>query len=477
VPEIHPVWVRPVAPPRPVPVPQPPRLRPELGPLGEKLAAVCASAVDPLEIAAAVEAEGLNDQMIRIRYGYQDVFALADELWLGPRSPAEPEPQPDPWRAEWTRNIAHALLYGLPAICFPAAAGLLTGRAALTVLIVSMLTSWALSQGLAHLGYARFGRLDPDGAKHLLAAGMAVSLVVVGAAMNVLSFLVDASAGSLWFGFGQGAYMIGAAVLMVTGADRLLLLCLAPAVLGSAGYLLLGRPAALEHPVWFALAATPLLTLVLVVLRFRGTAPATGPLFRGTEIRAALPSAGFGLLAAALMAFPLATGALTGTAVRDGLLLAALPLSLSMGAAEGAMLWYRRRSQRLLRGSEQLRGFTRRAHLVLAGAVLQYLTAGVLLVAAVTWIATATHLIRPQWTMAYGLATYLLLGAAMFLALLLQTFGSRILPLVACLAALAAEFLLRGYGITGQLAICAALFLVLGGYAGSVLGRAVRHAY
>ena len=44
---------------------------------------VCASAVDPLEIAAALEAEaGLTGPMLRARYGCPDVFTLADEMYI-----------------------------------------------------------------------------------------------------------------------------------------------------------------------------------------------------------------------------------------------------------------------------------------------------------------------------------------------------------------------------------------------------------
>ena len=43
---------------------------------------VCASAVDPLEIAAALEAEaGLTGPTLRARYGCPDVFTLADEMY------------------------------------------------------------------------------------------------------------------------------------------------------------------------------------------------------------------------------------------------------------------------------------------------------------------------------------------------------------------------------------------------------------
>ena len=55
---------------------------------------VCAAAVDPLEIAAALEAEaGLTGPMLRARFGCADVFTLADEMYRRTvRWPAEPPP-------------------------------------------------------------------------------------------------------------------------------------------------------------------------------------------------------------------------------------------------------------------------------------------------------------------------------------------------------------------------------------------------
>ena len=71
---------------------------------------VCASAVDPLEIAAALEAEaGLTGPMLRARYGCPDVFTLADEMYrrtaAGRRSRRRPPTcgRPTPGRTSATR--------------------------------------------------------------------------------------------------------------------------------------------------------------------------------------------------------------------------------------------------------------------------------------------------------------------------------------------------------------------------------------
>ena len=143
--------------------------------------AVCASAVDPLEIASALEFDGISDNIAAARYGLADVFALAEEMFRQvPRSPAEPEPPLDPWRdVSKFRPALHGLLYGLPAVCFPAAAGLLIGPGAVIALVVSLLVSWSTSQALAYLGYLRLGRTDSGQAQQVLRAGLAAGLAIL----------------------------------------------------------------------------------------------------------------------------------------------------------------------------------------------------------------------------------------------------------------------------------------------------------
>jgi hypothetical protein len=476
----------------------------ELDELCEQFIDVCRSAVDPMEISSALEFDGLSDQLARQRYGASDVFALAEELYRRvPRRPVEPEPSADPWTNSKLRAALHGLLYGLPAVCFPAAAGLLSGPHVLRALIVALLASWALSQALAYLGYVRLGRAGTAGAARLLLIGMIVTLAGVGLALALTGLVAHARVTGLIFGLGLGAYMLGATVLLVLGAEGLLLVVLAPGVLGSAAFLLLGRPAHLEHAAWAALAATPLLALGLATVRacreagFRGLrglrgrldlrrgrsggteepGPAVGRRVMLSQLRDALPSAGFGLVAAGLLVFPVAAGLPGHRGVNTGAVLASLPLALSMGMAEWSLIWFRRRGQRLLRNTQSLPTFARRVRIVLFGALAQYLLAAALLIAIAVSVAAATRLVQPHWAVLPEVSAYLALGGAMFLALLLQAFGSRVFPLLACAVALALEILWRDLGVVGQIVACVELLVVLAGYATLTLGRAVRHAF
>jgi hypothetical protein len=442
--------------------------------LCERLDEVCRSATDPLEIAASLEFDGLNDQAVQAKYGFPDVFALAEEMHRRvPVQPAEPESPPDPWRFGFGRPALHGLIYSLPAVCFPAATGLLGGPGAITVLLVSMLVSWSGSQGLAYLGYLRLGRGDEAGSKQVLRWGAFVLLVGVAGAVWVAGMITSARPPAMAFAVGQGLYLLCATVLMVLRSERLLLVVLAPGCLAGAGFLVIGKPSGLALATACALAATPLLGAAFAWWLTRGGGRSV---WSGSEAGAAVPSAVFGLLAALLIAFPVVPGwGAGGSGVNTGALLAAVPLSLSMGVAEWTLYWYRRRCSRLLRGTGLLGRFRRRSALILLAALVQYLAATVVLVAAVVAGAGVLGLVDPQWTSVPQIVAYLALGGALFLALLMQTMGCRMVPLVACGVAFAAEFAGRGLGVSAQLAAMGGLLLFLTLYAVAVLGKAIRH--
>jgi hypothetical protein len=451
--------------------------------LCEEYGEVCESAVDPLEIASALEFDGMGDQTVRERYGYSDVFALATEMYVQvPRQPAEPPPPEDPWHVGRFQPALHGLLYGLPAVCFPAAAVLLGGPYAHAILIVALLASWSASQTLASLGYQRLGRTADRGqTKRLLRAGLLAGLVLVTGILAGTMMLLGARPPVALFGVGESAYMLGACVLLVLGAERWLLVVLVPGVVGSSLFLALGRPRNLDHASWAALAATAALAVVVALVATRKGKGKDGdrpPVVTRKELAGALPAAAFGLLAAGLLAFPVVSGVHGRGGINIGALLATLPLSLSMGAAEWCLLRYRRRTREALRTTGDLKTFGRRARLALVAAVAQYLAAAIALTALTAWIAFSTGLVHPGAPLIYPeLVVYLALGSAMFIALALQALGVRAVPVAACAAALAFELTWHELGITVQLAACVGLLVVLGSYALGVLGAAIRHAF
>ncbi len=303
----------------------------------------------------------------------------------------------------------------------------------------------------------------------------------------------------LVFGFGLGAYMLGATVLLVLGAERLLLVVLAPGVLGSAAFLLLGRPPTLSTRPGRRWRPRPLLAVGLATVR-AGRGPssaaravcgacstaaanaggATRPNSPGQRGgRSALPGQLWGRSRAPGSGwsqpgcwFPSRGRPARPSGVNTGAVLASLPLALSMGMAEWTLIWFRRRGQRLLRNTRSLPAFA-------DGPGWRYSARSRSTCwprrradrHAVVSVAAATSWCSPHWAVLPEVSAYLALGGAMFLALLLQAFGSRVFPLLACAVALAS----RGRVARSRRARpdrgLRGLLIVLAGYAALPLGE------
>jgi hypothetical protein len=452
--------------------------------LSARLGLLCADAVNPLEVAAGLESDGMSDQMARVRYGFPDVFALADDMYHRTvRQPAEPTPTPSPWRSPVGRHLLHGLLFGLPALCYPVGGSMMGGRGALIVLVVSMLTAWPMSQAVSYLGHARRSRLDLDGSRRLLPAALPIALGSLVAVTLPAALLLRESGPVLWFAVGQGGYLLGATVLLVCGADWWLAAALAPGIIGATLYLVAGRPA-WSHPLaWLAIGASLALTLGFALLRTSWPRPArfARPV-RPTELRAAWPAGMFGLLVAGLLVLPLlaARFAHGGQSVGTATLLGTLPLSLSMGIAEWRLYGYRSRIEKLMRRTGFLAEFGRRATLVLIGVLVEYLLGAALLLGGVVTLAAVAG-IHPHWTDVPAYLGYLVLGGALFLALLIQVCVGAVPILGWCAAALVAEVALVIFAphasvLHVQLVVAAGMALVLLWHGAITLGRASRHA-
>ncbi|MEV5593028.1 hypothetical protein [Streptomyces sp. NPDC052496] len=96
--------------------------------------ALCERAVDPLEIAAGLEAHGVTDRTAA-RFRHRDVFSLAEELYARvPRADTAPPAAPPPGPARRDRGI-RAVLHLLPgAVCAATVAAVTAaGRAPMSV--------------------------------------------------------------------------------------------------------------------------------------------------------------------------------------------------------------------------------------------------------------------------------------------------------------------------------------------------------
>lgn len=139
---------------------------------------LCERAVDPLEIAAGLEAHGITDRTAT-RFRHRDVFSLAEEMYARvPRgtdpatrtgaapettAPEERADAPDPAERPDRRRLSHTLLPGAVCAAAVAALHLTEGRARLTaaacgVLALALALRGALRRGPLATSYPTAGR-------------------------------------------------------------------------------------------------------------------------------------------------------------------------------------------------------------------------------------------------------------------------------------------------------------------------------
>ena len=312
-----------------------------------------------------------------------------------------------------------------------------------------------------------------------------MTLPILVGVLTGTALLLPVRAPVLVFAVAQGGYLLAATVLLVLGGERWLLLALAPSVLGTGAYLVFGQPRLLGTVPWLPLVGCAVLAGCLAAVRAGrlGRGGGHGRLVDGAELRGSFPHALFGLIAAGLLTFPVLVVGLGHGSVLSAMALLTVPLSVSMGAAEWSLHWYRRRMRQLLRDSRTVRQFVPLARLALAAAVAGYLAGAALLVVGTLLVATTARLVTPGWTVVGAGAACLALGCALFLALLLQAFGTGPLTSVACVTALTIEMVVvlgrpGGWGLDvapAQLLVCSALFAVLVARACVLLGRVTAH--
>ncbi|WP_305784163.1 hypothetical protein [Symbioplanes lichenis] len=205
-----------------------------------------AKAVDGLQVAAALEAEGLTDRIARVGYGFSDVFALALEVYrrLGPPSPDRPAPLlPGRNWQESLRVVSHGPLYALPGFVFPAVLVVLDPRAVVLAVSVAGALGWIYAGTAAFAAYKLLGSYRPRSAARLLMWSALVSPLVGALAGLVVMLCTSGGWGLIPLAVGQLAYQLAATVFMFYRREGLQVALMVPAVVGGVAYLVLGSEA------------------------------------------------------------------------------------------------------------------------------------------------------------------------------------------------------------------------------------------
>ena len=517
-----------VLPPRRTGDPAAGRAADPLDELADRLEELAAAAVHPDEIAALLESDGMTDDHIRLTYGREDSFTLAEELYdRVPRSfPDLPNPPANPWHVGLLACLLRGLVFALPGLAYVLGAPLLHG-ASLASLLAGALTGWVWNQALSHRAYSWLGL------GHRAAA--ARSLLIGAPAGALLGAAVAAASPGAWqaavFAAAQALYLSAATVLLVLGRERALLYALLPMTAGAVCAMRADLPVPLRTTLLLcSLTASVLLSArvlhsaagpgdarTLPALRRVGAsafgrargsrrpAPVDGrgentvhdgvvvlPGARdalpdrvrrspqrqkqrlGPRIGASVPYGLFGLGTGVLVLYTA-----LGDVLADGpgavvSAPSAVALTLSMGPAEWLLHRFRGATLNGLRASTTSHAFWRRAAAVLAECLAGYLA--VLLV-----LALAGTLLWPDAPALSGirLSTLLFIGTALWTGLLLQSFGAVVGAAVICCAAAAVQTaaLLLGIGSPRPvgLGVAAGAAALLTGFVCALLGRATAH--
>ncbi|MDN3295447.1 hypothetical protein QWM81_15590 [Streptomyces ficellus] len=446
--------------------------------LTHRLEEVIAAAVHPDEIAAILESDGMTDDHIRLTYGRQDSFALAEDLYarVERRFPEPPGPPADPSHTGLTGCLLRGLVFALPGLAYVIGAPFLAGPpgalglpAGTVPLLAGAVTGWVWNQALAHRAYSWLGLGDRRAAARTLLSG-APAGALAGAVVAVAA-AGPGEWGAATFAAGQALYLAAATVLLVLDREKALLGALLPLVAGAPVAFWTDPPLAPRTALLLAslVAAVALALHALLPAGPRAEAGRTAP-----RLAASLPYGLFGLGTGGLVLYAAIGDVLAEGAGAPVAAPTAVALTLSMGPAEWLLYRFRGESLAGLRATTSARAFRRATATTLVLCLTAYLAVLLLL-------AVAGTLLWPGAPALGGLrlVSLLLIGTVLWAALLLQSFGAVLSAAVVCGAAAGAQTValatgagdprLAGAAASGAAAV---VLTVLGCV---LLGRATAH--
>ncbi|MEW9553886.1 hypothetical protein [Nonomuraea sp. NPDC050783] len=199
-------------------------------------------AVEPLQVAAMLESQGLNDKIAREQYDHTSVFSLAETAYQRIRTMERP---PSHVRAPLRRarpaaQILHGLLYALPAALLPAASGLVGTQWLMPGLVLTTGLGWVLGSAASNLGYSLMGHGHPRSAGRVLRT--ALLLGVLGAAVTggVIAIARNGPALLIALCVMQMAFQVSSGILLFYRREGWLAVIMLPAVAAGLAYIIVG---------------------------------------------------------------------------------------------------------------------------------------------------------------------------------------------------------------------------------------------
>ncbi|GAA4079669.1 hypothetical protein [Nonomuraea soli] len=377
-------------------------------------------AVEPLQVAAALESDGVTDRIARDSYGFNDVFELAQAAFARlPAVVAGPVvPDAAPRQARPFAQMAHGLLYAMPAALLPAASALVGVRYLMPGLVLTTAVGWIWGSTGARAAYGLLGRGRPAAAGRALRitmlGGVAAAMVMIGS----LAVWYGGGAGLIVLCMGQMAFQMASAVLLFYRAEIRLAVLMAPGVIAGVAYLALSGPRAALAAVGLGICSiTGIFVAALVMTRRAGDDATAGRPLAGADLAAMLLPLVYSMASAVFLLQAEARYVLD----RADIAIAGVPLVLGMGILEYRTHRFEDDARALMGRVRYPRQFVLRSRRLLRRGLLKCLGALGALAALLLAVLSRADPVAPE--VALMAVAHVVVGGAYFLSFVLANQG------------------------------------------------------
>ncbi|MFE0252787.1 hypothetical protein [Streptomyces sp. NPDC059010] len=399
----------------------PPR---DTGPVGQLVATLEADppvVVDELHTATLLERQGVTDQEARDKYGCEDVFALAGELFrrLPDRSalPADETTEHPPRRLVL---LTHGLLYSVPGAAYPAVLVAIGGPALVRGMLLATTLGWIWGMGTSVAAYRLLGQGFPQTAARTWRRLSALGLVMAMADATLLAATGEGGAGLVVFVVLQMSFQLTSGILVFYHMEWRLAVIALPAFTAGAAHLAHGYDTAHATPVLITAVGCCALAMGMA---WWATVPTRQPRDRAQQapVQSALfsvvPCIAYAVLSALFLLYntvPFVTAPLD-------LALAMAPLVLGMGTVEWRTHRFNIQSVEIVHRVRGTAEFHRRVWHLLLRELALCVTVLAVLGALLLTVLSVAGLLTPRGVLLVG--AYLVLGGAYFLGFITVNHG------------------------------------------------------
>jgi len=387
--------------------------------LSRRLDSVCTAAVHPLEIAAAIEAEGVNDRIAANAYDTQDVFALAEDIYQRvPLRPVQDTDVEDHDESPAWRDLSRGLLFVLPGTLYVAAVQGFTSIEATYALLASLVFAWVWGQGSGYLGHLLIGRGADRSARRLVlwmsGAGIIVATSTSWILVGVYGFSTEIVAVSAT----QTTYLLATSVLLLFRKEHILFAILIPAAGAAVVTLFATGPLGTVDAAYIVIATAVTAVSLAAIIATRQVTNTNRGVLTLHDFARSIPHMAVGWAWATLVSMSVVIAIIEqrGNALLG---LTIVPLLLSMGVAE----WSLRHNLKLSR--KELRTISDPVRFASAARRTTWRTVGGYTMMLVVLTGVAASLIHFLWMLelsdALMLISYAQLGAAFLLGQMLTS--------------------------------------------------------